>query len=106
MPYVFTEVIVQIAAGMLGGIAAGLAAKEYSLGTIKNAGVGAVGGGVGGSLLQSLIPPTVTATGAPVFDDSVVNEWVVRVLLAFIVSGMLNLIVGFVKSEMTKQQSK
>ena len=105
MLYSVTEVIVQIAAGMLGGIVAGLAAKEYSLGIIKNAG-GAVGGGVGGSLLQSLIPPTVTATGAPVFDDSVVNEWVVRVLLAFVVGGLLNLIVGFVKSEMTKHQSK
>jgi hypothetical protein len=42
----------------------------------------------------------------PVFDDSVVTEWVIRVLLAFIVGGMLNLIVGFVKGEMTKHQSK
>jgi hypothetical protein len=106
MPYDFTEVIAQIVAGMLGGIAAGLAAEEYSLGLIKNAGVGAVGGGVGGSLLQSVVPPTVTAPGDPVFDDSVVTEWVIRVLLAFIVGGMLNLIVGFVKGEMTKHQSK
>jgi Na+/H+-dicarboxylate symporter len=106
MPYGVTEVVVQVAAGMLGGIAAGLAANEYSLGIIKSAGVGAVGGGVGGGLLETVIPPTVTATGAAVFDDSVVNEWVVRVLLAFIVGGMLSLIVGFVKSEMTKPQSK
>ncbi len=31
-----------------------------------------------------------------------VNEWVIRALLAFVVGGMLSLIVGFVKSEITK----
>jgi uncharacterized integral membrane protein len=35
-------------------------------------------------------------------DDSAVNEWVIRVLLAFVVGGLLSLIVGFVKSEITK----
>ena len=45
-------------------------------------------------------------TGDAVFNDSVVNEWVIRVLLALVVGGMLNLLVGFVKSEITKHRSK
>ena len=52
--------------------------------------------------MEVVIPPTVTAAGDPVIDDSVVNEWVIRVLLAFVVGGMLSFIVGFVKSEITK----
>jgi hypothetical protein len=41
-----------------------------------------------------------------VIDDSAVNEWVIRVLVALIVGGMLSLIVGFVRSEIAKNQSK
>jgi len=36
-------------------------------------------------------------------DDSTVNEWVIRALLAFVVGGLLSLIVGYVKSEITKR---
>jgi hypothetical protein len=81
MPNAFNEPIVQIAAYI-------------------------VDGGIGGPLLEAAIPPTVTTAGTPLLNDSVATEWVIRALLAFIVGGMLNLIVGFVKNEITKHRSE
>ena len=45
---------------------------------------------------------STNGNGCGVMDDSAVNEWVIRALLAFVVGGLLSLIVGFVKSEITK----
>jgi hypothetical protein len=89
MPSALTGIAVQIAAGIVAGNAVALAV------------IGALGG-VGSYLLEAVIPPTVTAAGDPVIDDSAINEWVIRALLAFVVGGMLSLIVGFVKREITK----
>jgi hypothetical protein len=59
------------------------------------------------SIAIQIVAGKVTAVGDPVTDDSaVVNEWVVRVLVALVVGGMLNLIVGFVRSEIAKKRSK
>ena len=101
MPSALTGIAVQIAAGIVAGSAVALAVKEYSLGIVKSTVIGALGGS-GSYLLEAVIPPTVTAAGDPVMDDSAVNEWVIRALLAFVVGGLLSLIVGFVKSEITK----
>jgi len=106
MPSALTSIVVQIAAGIVAGNAVALAVKEYSLGIVNSTVVGALGGGVGGYLLEAVIPPTVTAAGDPVIDDSAVTEWAIRVLAALIVGGMLSLIVGFVRSEIAKTRSK
>jgi uncharacterized membrane protein YeaQ/YmgE (transglycosylase-associated protein family) len=45
-----TALIVQLIGGALGGYAAGSVSKEMNLGTIGNAIVGALGGGVGGQV--------------------------------------------------------
>jgi uncharacterized membrane protein YeaQ/YmgE (transglycosylase-associated protein family) len=50
-----TAFIVQIIGGALGGYAAGNVSKEMNLGTIGNAIVGALGGGVGGQFLFALL---------------------------------------------------
>lgn len=71
-----TGIGVQIAAGIAAGNAVALAVKEYSLGIVKSTVVGALGG-VGSYLLEAAIPPTITAAGDPVIDDSAVNEWVI-----------------------------
>jgi uncharacterized membrane protein YeaQ/YmgE (transglycosylase-associated protein family) len=45
-----TTLIVQLIGGALGGYAAGNVSKEMNLGTIGNAIVGGLGGGVGGQV--------------------------------------------------------
>jgi hypothetical protein len=95
MPSALTSIAIQIVAGNA------IALAMIALGIVKSTMVGA-----GGYLLEAVILPTVTAVGDPVTDDSAVNEWVVRVLVALVVGGMLNLIVGFVRSEIGKRRSK
>jgi hypothetical protein len=53
-----TALIVQLIGGALGGYAAGSVSKEMNLGTIGNAIVGALGGGVGGRVY----PPKAVAS--------------------------------------------
>ena len=50
-----TTLIVQLIGGALGGYAAGNVSKEMNLGTIGNAIVGALGGGVGGQSFSTLL---------------------------------------------------
>jgi hypothetical protein len=106
MPSALTSIAVQIVAGIVAGNAVALAVKEYSLGIVERSVIGALGGGIGGYLLEAVIPPTVTAAGDPVIDDSQINEWVIRVLVALIVGRILSLIVGFVRSEIAKNRAK
>ena len=50
-----TALIVQLIGGALGGYAAGNVSKGVNLGTIGNILVGALGGGVGGQVLFTLL---------------------------------------------------
>lgn len=55
------NLIVQIIAGAVGGYAAGVTLKNYTLGAIGNVITGAVGGVVGVQLLQGLMPALANA---------------------------------------------
>ena len=50
------NLIIQIVAGAIGGNAAGAAMKPIDLGPLGNSIAGAIGGGVGGQILTTLIP--------------------------------------------------
>ena len=56
MSSVLINLIIQIVAGAAGGNATGGSVKTLNLGTLGNTIVGAIGGGVGGQILQALIP--------------------------------------------------
>ncbi|HRF79295.1 MAG TPA: hypothetical protein PL070_04340 [Flavobacteriales bacterium] len=47
--------LIQLVSGAIGGNAAGSALKNLSLGTLGNSLVGILGGGLGGTILQSLL---------------------------------------------------
>ena len=59
---IITSLIVQAVAGALGGNAVGGLVKNINLGPIGNSITGALGGGIGGHLLQALIPVLTGAT--------------------------------------------
>ena len=88
--------VVQIIAGIVGGIAAGAAMHEHSLGTLTNAIAGVVGG-IAGYGVYAVIPPLVNGGGGTNVDISFVNELVIRALTAFVVGGILSLIVTAVR---------
>ena len=84
-----TALIAQIIGGALGGYGAGNVSKEMNLGTIGNAIVGALGGGVGGQVLFTLLGLSGTVQ-------------VVSALLTGAVSGGLaTLLIGFLKSKIS-----
>ena len=50
-----TSLIIEAVSGAVGGNVAGAAMKEKSLGAIGNSLAGLVGGGIGGTILQTLM---------------------------------------------------
>ena len=82
-----TALIVQLIGGALGGYAAGNVLKAVNLGTIGNTLVGALGGGVGGQVLFTLLGLSGTIQ-------------IVSALVTGAVSGGLaTLLIGFLKSK-------
>ena len=59
-----TSLIITLISGAVGGNAAGAAMPDKSLGTLGNSLAGIVGGGIGGSILQALIPALAQGGGA------------------------------------------
>ena len=57
------NLIIQVIAGILGGNGIGAALKDASLGPLGNSVAGAIGGGLGGQVLQGLIPALAGAAG-------------------------------------------
>ena len=58
-----TALIIQLIAGALGGNAAGAASKDLSLGPLGNSIAGALGGGVGGQILNAILGIGGTGSG-------------------------------------------
>jgi uncharacterized membrane protein YeaQ/YmgE (transglycosylase-associated protein family) len=82
-----TALIVQLISGALGGYTAGNVAKPANLGTIGDTIVGALGGGVGGQVVFTLLGLNGT----------------VQIVSAFVTGamsgGLATLLIGFLKSK-------
>ena len=99
MSDILTSLIMQILAGAVGGNATGAAAKNLDLGTLGNTLAGAVGGGIGGQLLQLLLP--ALASG-----NTDLGPIVAQVAGGGAAGAMLTAIVGAVKNAMTHAHAK
>ena len=91
-----TALIIQLIAGALGGNAAGAASKDLSLGPLGNSIAGALGGGVGGQILNTILGIGGTAAASGLDIGSVVSAF----LTGGVSGGVTALIVGFLKSRM------
>jgi hypothetical protein len=90
------NLVIQLIAGVIGGIGAGSALKDYSLGGLGNTIVGAIGGVGGGQALQAFIPALAGTAGGGFDVGAIVGQ-----LVGGGVSGaILTLIVGVVKNMM------
>ncbi len=96
MPWSFTNVLIQFIAGIFGGHAAAVAAKEHSFGAVGHTIVGAVGGGVSGLLLQTFAATVVTATGS-LNEPRPVEQFMLQAFAGAVAGGIATLIVGFLK---------
>ena len=91
-----TALIIQLIAGALGGNAAGAASKDLSLGPLGNSIAGALGGGVGGQILNAVLGIGGTAAASGLDIGSVVSAF----LTGGVSGGVTALVVGFLKSRM------
>ncbi len=88
--------IIQLIAGAIGGNAAGMVLKNYSLGTLWNSVVGIVGGGLGGQVLGMF---GLTMGGGGGLD---IGTIVGQILSGGVGGGILLVVVGVVKKMLNK----
>ena len=86
--------VIQLISGAVGGNAAGSVLKNLSLGTVGNSIVGILGGGLGGTILQSLLGVGGESAGMDIW--SIVSN----IAGGGVGGGVLLAIVGLIKNMM------
>src|SRR6476661_4512399 len=92
-----TSLIVEAVSGAVGGNVAGAAMKEKSLGGVGNSIAGIVGGGLGGTILQTLMGPAAAGGGGMDMQSILAN-----VGGGGVGGAILMAIIGIVKAQMSK----
>ena len=92
--------IIQIVAGALGGHAAGGLFKNIDLGPLAKTIAGAAGGGIGGSILQSLIPALGGAASSGGFDIATAAG---NLAGGGITGAIVTVVVGLIKNALFKK---
>jgi len=91
------SLIIEIISGAIGGNVAGAAMKESSLGTLGNSIAGIVGGGLGGTILQSITGNV--ATGGSLDLATILSN----VAGGGVGGAILMAVIGLVKNQMAKK---
>jgi hypothetical protein len=92
-----TTLVIQLVSGALGGNAAASVSKDDSLGTLGNTIVGALGGGVGGHFLGTVLGLGGTAAASGMDVGTIVSAF----LTGGVAGGVTTLVLAFLKSRMT-----
>jgi hypothetical protein len=93
-----TSLLIQLAAGALGGNAAGAALKEKSLGTLGNTLSGILGGGIGGQILGSLLGGGGAAAASGLDIGAIIQQFAG----GGVGGAVLMIVVGLIKNAMNK----
>jgi len=94
------NLIIQLVAGALGGHAAGGFLKNIDLGPLAKTISGAAGGGIGGTILQSLIPALSGAASSGGFDIATAAGNLVG---GGVTGAIVTVIVGLIKNALFKR---
>src|SRR5262245_12885670 len=92
------SLIIEAISGAVGGNVAGAAMKENSLGTVGNSIAGIVGGGLGGTLLQSVMGGAATGGGGSMDMTSILSN----VAGGGVGGAILMAIIGIIKNKMAR----
>lgn len=90
-----THLIVELVSGAVGGNVAGAAMQDKSLGTIGNSIAGIVGGGIGGTILQTVMGSAAVGGGGMDMQSILAN-----VGGGGVGGAILMIIVGIIKQKM------
>lgn len=91
-----TSLMIQLISGAIGGNAAGAASKDMSLGPVGNTIAGALGGGVGGQILNSVLGLGGAAAASGLDIGTIVQGF----LTGGISGGVTALVIGAIKAKM------
>lgn len=94
---ILVNLVIQAIGGIIGGSGIGPVLKDASLGPVGNSIIGAIGGGVGGQVLQALIPALAGAAGSGVDRSSLVGG----AIAGGVSGGAVTAIVGIIKNKMS-----
>src|SRR6516164_3129426 len=97
-PMNIISLIIEIISGAVGGNVAGAAMKENSLGTLGNSIAGIVGGGLGGTILQSITGNAATGGGS--LDLSTILS---NVAGGGVGGAILMAVIGLIRNQMAKK---
>jgi hypothetical protein len=90
-----TALIIQLISGAIGGNAAGAAVKESSLGPLGNTIVGALGGGIGGHILSTILGLGGAAATSGLDIGTIIQGF----LTGGVSGGVTALVIGFLKAK-------
>jgi hypothetical protein len=96
--------IIQLISGAVGGNVAGVALKQYDLGTIGNSIAGIVGGGVGAQIIGALLGgggEAANVLGPGGFD---IGTLIAQIASGGVGGGVLMVIIGMIKQAMGGQK--
>ena len=106
MTWTATNLLIELIAGILGGLGAAALVKEHSFGTIGHMVAGALGGAFSGYFLQTLAGTLVDGAGAANESNSdPVSRVILQALTGLAAGAILTLIVGFVKHSMDQHKA-
>jgi uncharacterized membrane protein YeaQ/YmgE (transglycosylase-associated protein family) len=92
------SLIIEVISGAVGGNVAGAAMKDSSLGTVGNSIAGIVGGGLGGTILQSITGNAATGGGS--LDMTTILS---NIAGGGVGGAILMAVIGLVKNQMAKK---
>jgi len=104
MAWTFSNLLIQLVTGILGGHIAAAAAHEHSFGAFGHTIAGAVGGGLSGAFLQTFAATVVTASGSA-NEPTLVELYVLQGLTGTAAGGILTLVAGFLKHAIEEHKS-
>jgi len=94
VPDMLINLNIQVVAGAIAGYAIGAGVKDINLGALGNTVAGAIGGGVGGQVLQALIPALALATG-----HIDISSLIGQVVVGGVAGAILTAIIGVAKNK-------
>ena len=104
MDWSFTNLLIQIVAGVVGGHAAAIALKEHSFGALGHTVAGAIGGALSGFFLQRIVVTMVTGTG-DLNQPTLIEQVMLQCLAGLAAGGIAMMIVGFAKHGIDQSKS-
>jgi hypothetical protein len=97
MTWTFTNLIIEIIAGIVGGHAIATVAKEHNFGALGHTITGALGGAFSGYFLQTLVALVVDSNGKANQGADQVTPWFIQIMSGLAAGAVVTMAIGFAK---------